>query len=771
MHDGYGCFGGYATNLDYATKLGYSSSCNKTCRGEGYQICGGFWTNSIYLTGDAIISAPNLALARPAYASSVYTTAAVAYLPAKAVDGVVQYFTGLNETNPQVFASAANDRSPWISVDLAAPTVILSIVIWNRCDFYWRNLQNAELRIGNASITVPGDSISSNPLVWTQNKQLGMCAAEIVMFDTPKVGRWVTLQNRNPTALNLDYSLQLTELQVFGVPYVDFCSADPCRGAPCTNLGNTWSCDYLGCYADSSATRMVQAPMYDGRLDRFMTPQICRDRARSRGFTLFSVQDGYGCFGGYATNLDYATKLGYSSSCNKTCRGEGYQICGGFWTNSIYLTGDVLDRLPNLALARPAYASSVYTTAAVAYLPAKAVDGVVQYFTGLNETNPQVFASAANDRSPWISVDLAAPTVILSIVIWNRCDFYWRNLQNAELRIGNASITVPGDSISSNPLVWTQNKQLGMCAAEIVMFDTPKVGRWVTLQNRNPTALNLDYSLQLTELQVFGVPYGDYLGCYADSSATRMVQAPMYDGRLDRFMTPQICRDRARSRGFTLFSVQDGYGCFGGYATNLDYATKLGYSSSCNKTCRGEGYQICGGFWTNSIYLTGDVLDRLPNLALARPAYASSVYTTAAVAYLPAKAVDGVVQYFTGLNETNPQVFASAANDRSPWISVDLAAPTVILSIVIWNRCDFYWRNLQNAELRIGNASITVPGDSISSNPLVWTQNKQLGMCAAEIVMFDTPKVGRWVTLQNRNPTALNLDYSLQLTELQVFGF
>lgn len=43
--------------------------------------------------------------------------------------------------------------------------------------------------------------------------------------------------------------------------------------------------------------------------------------------------------------------------------------------------------------------------------------------------------------------------------------------------------------------------------------------------------------------------------------------------------------------------------------------------------------------------------------------------------------------------------------------------------------------------------------------------NATLGACLAQSIVFDVPKIGRWVTIQNGG--SLNL----QLTELEVFGY
>ncbi|EFJ48199.1 hypothetical protein VOLCADRAFT_91327 [Volvox carteri f. nagariensis] len=164
---------------------------------------------------------------------------------------------------------------------------------------------------------------------------------------------------------------------------------------------------------------------------------------------------------------------------------------------------------------------------------------------------------------------------------------------------------------------------------------------------------------------------------------------------------------------------------------------------------------------------TGD--DDLPNLALRQAVYASSVYYQRGNTYDPGYAVDGVTEYPSPLDKYNVSLFSSKISDSTPWISVDLGAVALVKRVVIINRRDCCQDQLRNAELRIGNVSITNAaggGDTrnITGNPLVWQQDAGTYINASATIPFDTPKVGRWVTLQIKQPT-------LHITEIQVFGY
>lgn len=150
------------------------------------------------------------------------------------------------------------------------------------------------------------------------------------------------------------------------------------------------------------------------------------------------------------------------------------------------------------------------------------------------------------------------------------------------------------------------------------------------------------------------------------------------------------------------------------------------------------------------------------NLALRKPAYSSSVYTRDGLNLKPDFAVDGITQYQSGI-----PIFHTGDGDYMLMFSVDLGAAAVISKVVLWNRCDCCSDRLQKAKLRIGNVSVAglLETGNVTLNPLVWTQNATLGSCLALPIVFDTPMVGRWVSVSN------GAALPLQLTEVEVFGY
>ncbi|GIL66434.1 hypothetical protein Vafri_19942, partial [Volvox africanus] len=173
----------------------------------------------------------------------------------------------------------------------------------------------------------------------------------------------------------------------------------------------------------------------------------------------------------------------------------------------------------NLALGRPTFASSVFQQRNSIFHHMRAVDGITRYNTS-NFRYPQFYHSATGDKSPWISIDLGTPSVITQVVIWSRCDTQGANFKPS-LRIGNFSIQEYMDTnyLTENILVWnwTQNTAVPLCSSVYINFTTtPKVGRWVVLQNPGE-------HLQVTEIQVFG-----FRGAFVDSPPNLAFNRPVY---------------------------------------------------------------------------------------------------------------------------------------------------------------------------------------------------------------------------------------------------
>ncbi|KAG2438206.1 hypothetical protein HXX76_005810 [Chlamydomonas incerta] len=188
---------------------GVSGTCTNTAPGYAC-ACGGA---SVLAEADGVLGGTcvgNIAAGRPAYASS---SASEDSGPDKAVDGLT------DATAAPLFHTLLDGRT-WISLDLGGVARISRFRIWNRADCCGYRLRDAELRVGNTSLTSPSTTNLSAifpTLVWKQQPPAtGAATGEVldVALEQPVAARWVTLQNFN--SRSGDGYLALRELQVFG---------------------------------------------------------------------------------------------------------------------------------------------------------------------------------------------------------------------------------------------------------------------------------------------------------------------------------------------------------------------------------------------------------------------------------------------------------------------------------------------------------------------------------------------------------------------------
>ncbi|NLH15400.1 MAG: hypothetical protein GX455_02365 [Phycisphaerae bacterium] len=160
----------------------------------------------------------NVALGKTATASSVWEAASS---PDKVVDGIT------NLGHPEQFHSGSGDRTPWWQVDLGQVYLIQRIVLWNRVDCCQNRLRDITVQIRGPANEVlfetlvnPGDVLNAPPTITV----------------TPPVtpGQIVRI-SRTPDEVNLtgddQYLLQLAEVQVFGLPFLQAFEPTPEDGA------------------------------------------------------------------------------------------------------------------------------------------------------------------------------------------------------------------------------------------------------------------------------------------------------------------------------------------------------------------------------------------------------------------------------------------------------------------------------------------------------------------------------------------------------------
>ncbi|GIL67511.1 hypothetical protein Vafri_20869 [Volvox africanus] len=157
----------------------------------------------------------------------------------------------------------------------------------------------------------------------------------------------------------------------------------------------------------------------------------------------------------------------------------------------------------NLALSSRTIVASSQTTGS---RPSYAADG--NNGTLFHSAYPEdVGSGSESDFNPYVGLELSQLSTISKIVILNRPGFEYR-LQNAEVRVGTNAITNRSSTVDGNAVVWKQTATQGSVIE--ISLNPPVVGRWVSLQNLNPTTWltqeGYPYVLNFLEIQVLGVP-------------------------------------------------------------------------------------------------------------------------------------------------------------------------------------------------------------------------------------------------------------------------
>lgn len=133
----------------------------------------------------------------------------------------------------------------------------------------------------------------------------------------------------------------------------------------------------------------------------------------------------------------------------------------------------------HLSLGQPTFASSHLNNS---FLSNFMVDG---------DPRPGgIFRTLDGDTTPWFAVDLGTTSVVSRMVIYNRDDCCGKRLSHSQIRFFNGSsvpVSGPAGPITSGQLVWTQAAPIAQGSAYAINLDPPAVGRFLTLQNFNPS--------------------------------------------------------------------------------------------------------------------------------------------------------------------------------------------------------------------------------------------------------------------------------------------
>jgi len=89
---------------------------------------------------------------------------------------------------------------------------------------------------------------------------------------------------------------------------------------------------------------------------------------------------------------------------------------------------------------------------------------------------------------------------------------------------------------------------------------------------------------------------GNYRGCYRDSRTPRDLPRLILNSNS---VTVETCISRCKASGYRYAGVQYARECWCGSSFG-----RHGLATNCNKTCRGNRGQFCGGDWANNVYDT-----------------------------------------------------------------------------------------------------------------------------------------------------------------------
>ncbi|XP_035674439.1 uncharacterized protein LOC118414482 isoform X3 [Branchiostoma floridae] len=388
----------------------------------------------------------------------------------------------------------------------------------------------------------------------------------------------------------------------------------------------------IGCWKDTGNRAIPTLEGKDARLDGSYTARAnaiekCYQVAKSLGYRAFAVQNGGWCAGS-ANALSTYKKYGPYT----TCKGDGE---GGAWGNEVYLISGLLGGsgyssggfssggvgggpgggfsgggigggsaigTTNIALNRPAAQSSdVYGGTA-----GRAVDG---------NDNPQWAGGScthtANGPNPWWRVDLGSSQAVGRVVVTNRKDCCSDRLEGFTVYVGDSP------EVLSNPTCGGPQSVAGR--GTITVSCGGLRGRYVGIALKGAQR-----TLTLCEVKVFGGgevgkvqgPKYISLGCWKDTGNRAIATLEGADARLDGSYTARAdaiekCYQVAKSRGYSVFAVQNGGWCAGS-ANALSTYRKYGRSSACGKD--GEG-----GGWANEVYLITGAPITLPAGYVPKP--------------------------------------------------------------------------------------------------------------------------------------------------------
>ena len=367
---------------------------------------------------------------------------------------------------------------------------------------------------------------------------------------------------------------------------------------------------YLGCYKDSSKRDLDGDFLNQGTSDeRSYTPASCVTACKGKGFVYAAVQDRGQCFCG-----DSYGKYGKTpeSDCNRPCKKDESETCGGPWRNNVYKTGNPItfdgptETCKWQKVFSQTEATDFFKNSGCALNDCKAVLNSENFidFNPIHNFESFEFGFRWDDRET----------------------MRWRQNENPLIKT-NTDMD-PTDILYSNPVANTMSyifEGLSISTQSTTFIDGVSSKNWWWYSvgfTRNHTQFEISgnpgyssgsknhpFVIATEKTELFArncpLPLSDlYAGCYKDSSKRDLNGEFLSQGTKDeRSYTPATCVQACKDLGYAFAAVQDRGQCFCD-----DSFGKYGRvsESECNSFCNSDEFETCGGKWRNNVYETGN---------------------------------------------------------------------------------------------------------------------------------------------------------------------
>ncbi len=344
---------------------------------------------------------------------------------------------------------------------------------------------------------------------------------------------------------------------------------------------------YIGCYADSNNRDLS----YFGYSSGNNSTETCVSACKAAGYKYAGTQYSSECYCGNT----YGGQ-GTSANCNMACSGNGSQTCGGPWANSVSSTGSGTTGggttppgggTPALGTGTGLHAD-YFNGMALGTIVLGRVDATVNFDWGNGSPDPAVPANLFSVR--WTGQ--VQPLYSETYSFYTTSDDGVRLWVNGNLLVDNWTDHGPVENVGTINLTARQKYDLKMefyenggGAQAKLLWSSPSAAKGVI------PATQLYPAAGST---VGGTtPAGTFVGCFTDSSNRDLSYFAFSGGN----NSTETCVSACKAAGYKYAGTQYASECYCGNT----YGGQ-GASSNCTMACAGNGGQICGGPWANSVY-------------------------------------------------------------------------------------------------------------------------------------------------------------------------